>query len=100
MLSCLTAHHVSPLLLPAALHLAADAGQCDSVSRLVALGAPVDVTSNKGLTPLALALMKVGGCGGTALEKGGRVAKYRWGAGWSLRGRVCLDALTLHPHTE
>ena len=44
---------------PAALHLAADTGQCDSVARLVALGAPVDVASNKGQTPLALALMKV-----------------------------------------
>lgn len=44
---------------PAALHLAADAGQCDSISRLVALGAAVDAQSNKGLTPLALALMKV-----------------------------------------
>ena len=50
---------------PSALHLAADAGQCDSVSRLVALGAPVDVASNKGLTPLALALMKVGGWAGS-----------------------------------
>ena len=50
-----------PCLLPllAALHLAADTGQCDSVARLVALGAPVDVASNKGQTPLALALMKV-----------------------------------------
>lgn len=50
-----------PALLPdhAALHLAADAGQCDSVSRLVALGAPVDAASNKGHTPLSLALLKV-----------------------------------------
>lgn len=44
---------------PAALHLAADAGQCDSVSRLVALGAPVDALSNKAHTPLQLALLKV-----------------------------------------
>ena len=46
--------------LPTALHLAADSGQCDSVSRLVALGAPVDAPSNKGQTPLGLALLKVG----------------------------------------
>lgn len=44
----------------AALHLAADAGQCEAVSRLVALGAPVDVASNKGATPLSCALQKVG----------------------------------------
>jgi signal recognition particle protein len=42
-----------------ALHLAADAGQCDSVAKLVALGAPVDAPSSKGHTPLQLALLKV-----------------------------------------
>lgn len=44
-----------------ALHLAADTGQCEAIARLVALGAAVDAPSNKGVTPLALALMKV--CG-------------------------------------
>lgn len=42
-----------------ALHLAADAGQADAVAALCALGAELDAPSTKGLTPLALALMKV-----------------------------------------
>ncbi len=42
------------------LHLAADAGQCEAIVRLVELGASVETPSNKGLSPLALALMKVG----------------------------------------
>lgn len=40
------------------LHLAADAGQVEAIATLVAVGAAVDTPSTKGLTPLALALMK------------------------------------------
>lgn len=42
------------------LHLAADAGHCDVVARLQALGADLEATSTRGLTPLALAMLKVG----------------------------------------
>lgn len=52
-----------------ALHLAADTGQCEAIARLVALGAPVDALSTKGVTPLALALMKVRE-GGELMMKG------------------------------
>jgi hypothetical protein len=41
------------------LHLAADAGQCDAIGRLVELGAPLETRSTKGWTPLALATLKV-----------------------------------------
>ncbi len=40
------------------LHLAADAGQGDAAAALVALGAPLEARSAKGLTPLALATFK------------------------------------------
>lgn len=42
------------------LHLAADAGQCEVISRLFELGADLEAVSTKGWTPLALANMKVG----------------------------------------
>lgn len=42
------------------LHLAADAGQCEVISRLCELGADLEAVSTKGWTPLALANMKVG----------------------------------------
>ena len=41
------------------LHLAADAGQCEVISRLAELGADLEAVSSKGWTPLALANMKV-----------------------------------------
>ncbi len=41
------------------LHLAADAGQCEVISRLFELGADLEAVSTKGWTPLALANMKV-----------------------------------------
>ena len=41
------------------LHLAADAGQCEVISRLLELGADLEAVSTKGWTPLALANMKV-----------------------------------------
>lgn len=41
------------------LHLAADAGQCEVISRLCELGADLEAVSTKGWTPLALANMKV-----------------------------------------
>lgn len=41
------------------LHLAADAGQCEAIARLVELGAPLETRSTKGWTPLALATLKV-----------------------------------------
>lgn len=40
------------------LHLAADAGQCEVISRLFELGAELEAVSTKGWTPLALANMK------------------------------------------
>lgn len=42
------------------LHLAADAGQCEAIARLVQLGACLETRSTKGWTPLALATLKVG----------------------------------------
>lgn len=45
------------------LHLAADAGQCEVISRLSELGADLEAISTKGWTPLALANMKVNDCG-------------------------------------
>ena len=42
------------------LHLAADAGQCEAITRLVQLGAPLETRSTKGWTPLALATLKAG----------------------------------------
>ena len=44
----------------APLHVAADAGQCGAVTALITAGSPVDIPSAKGLTPLYLALVKVG----------------------------------------
>ena len=41
------------------LHLAADAGQCEVISRLFELGADLEAVSTKGWAPLALANMKV-----------------------------------------
>ena len=41
------------------LHLAADAGQCEVISRLCEMGAHLEAVSTKGWTPLALANMKV-----------------------------------------
>ena len=45
------------------LHLAADAGQCEVISRLFELGADLEAVSTKGWTPLALANMKVNDSG-------------------------------------
>jgi len=87
----------------AALHLAADAGQCDSIARLIALGAPVDVTSNKGHTPLALALMKVCGKGKGSEGRQHVVCVHGTGAAdhvtWAARasfGSVLLHAASPH----
>jgi ankyrin repeat protein len=44
----------------APLHLAADAGQCEVMARLVELGADLEARSAKGTTALALATTKVG----------------------------------------
>lgn len=41
------------------LHVAADAGQCDSVAALVNLGAPLEMQSTKGCSPLGSAILKV-----------------------------------------
>ncbi len=40
-------------------HLAADAGQCDTLAALAEAGAPLEARSTKGWTPLALATIKV-----------------------------------------
>ncbi len=42
-----------------ALHLAADAGQCEAIVALARAGAPLELRSAKGWTPLALATLKV-----------------------------------------
>ena len=41
------------------LHLAADAGQCESAETLLRLGAQLDPRSAQGWTPLGLATLKV-----------------------------------------
>ena len=41
------------------LHVAADAGQCESVAALVKLGAPLETPSTKGCSPLGSAILKV-----------------------------------------
>ena len=41
------------------LHLAADAGQCDALTQLLALGADIEAKTVKGFSPLVLAVMKV-----------------------------------------
>ncbi len=51
-----TRGHFTPL------HLAADAGQCEAISTLLALRADIEARTVKGFSPLVLAVMKVRTC--------------------------------------
>lgn len=57
------------------LHLAADAGQCEMIVKLVQLGVDVNVKNSKGYTPLVLATVKV-----WVFLDGMRVIVFGWNA--------------------